>query len=156
MRLTPHKLMRALRLGAALLALATPIALAGPFRYDDLGLPFPDTVAHALIFYALTLAAFAALPRSRAREVALAMIGVGLLSELVQSLVGRQMSLHDIVGDTAGVLIAYAPIAITRLRELARTHPHATFAELRRMDRRSGDARGVAPLPLETIRKPAP
>jgi VanZ family protein len=152
MRLTPHKLMQALRLGAALLALATPIALAGPFKYNDLGLPFPDTVAHAMLFYALTLAAFAALPRSRAQEVALAMIGVGMLSEIVQSLVGREMSLHDVVGDTIGVFVAYAPIAITRLRELARTHPHHTFAELRRMDRRRN--RGRAPAPV--AREPAP
>ncbi|MEW5683446.1 MAG: VanZ family protein [Pseudomonadota bacterium] len=145
MRLTPHKLMQALRLGAALLALATPIALAGPFKYKDLGLPFPDTVAHALLFYALTLAAFAALPRSRAQEVALSMIGVGLLSEVVQSLVGREMSLHDVVGDTIGVFVAYAPIAISRLRELARTHPHETFAEIRRNDRRRQGSRRPAP-----------
>ena len=152
MRLTPHRLMQALRLGAALLALATPIALAGPFKYKDLGLPFPDTVAHALLFYALTLAAFAALPRSRAQEVALSMIGVGLLSEVVQSLVGREMSLHDVVGDTVGVFVAYAPIAITRLRELARTHPHETFAEIRRNDRRRGSRRRPAP----ALREPAP
>lgn len=138
MRLTPHRLMRALRLGAALLALATPIALAGPFKYRDLGLPFPDTVAHALLFYALTLGAFAALPRSRAQEVAVSMIGVGIASELVQAMVGRQMSLQDLIGDGVGVALAYAPIAITRLRELARTHPHLTFAEIRRMDRRRG------------------
>ncbi|PZQ62400.1 MAG: hypothetical protein DI570_10925 [Phenylobacterium zucineum] len=144
--------MQALRLGAALLALATPIALAGPFKYKDLGLPFPDTVAHALLFYALTLAAFAALPRSRAQEVALSMIGVGLLSEVVQSLVGREMSLHDVVGDTVGVFVAYAPIAITRLRELARTHPHETFAEIRRNDRRRGSRRRPAP----ALREPAP
>lgn len=141
MRLTPHRLMQALRLAAAVLALATPIALAGPFKYRDLGLPFPDTVAHALLFYALTLGAFAALPRSRAQEVALAMIGVGLLSELVQGLVGREMSIHDVVGDTVGALLAYAPIAITRLRELARTHPHETFADIRRNDRRRGPRR---------------
>lgn len=151
MRLTPHRLMQALRLSAALLALATPIALAGPFRYKDLGLPFPDTVAHALLFYALTLAAFTALPRSRAQEVALAMIGVGLLSELLQGLVGREMSLHDVVGDATGALLAYAPIAITRLRELARTHPHETFAEIRRNDRRRRPRQAADPM-----RKPIP
>ena len=156
MRLTPHKLMQALRLGAALLALATPIALAGPFRYHDLGLPFPDTVAHALLFYGLTLAAFAALPRSRAQEIALAMIGVGMVSELVQTLVGRQMSLKDLAGDTAGILLAYTPIAITRLRELARTHPHHSFADLRRMDRRRVRRAVPAPGSSEPVQEPSP
>lgn len=149
MRLTPHRLMRALRLAAALLALATPVALAGPFKYRDLGLPFPDTVAHALLFYALTLAAFAGLPRSRAQEVAASMVGVGILSEILQALVGREMSLHDLVGDTVGVTLAYAPIAIARLRELARTHPHLTFTEIRRLDRRRGGPGLPAPAPAE-------
>jgi hypothetical protein len=123
-------------------------ALSGPFKYDDLHLPFPDTVAHAMLFYGLTLIATGALPRSRAFDVALAFVGLGVASELAQSLVGREMSFHDFFGDLAGITAAYAPVAVGRLRELARTHPHVSFAELRRTDRRSarGERRPVTDL----------
>jgi hypothetical protein len=151
MRLTPYKLMRAFRFAAVLAAAAAVVALTGPFRYRDLGLPFPDTVAHALLFYGLTLAATAALPRSRAAEIALAMVGIGGASELTQALVGREMSLHDLAGDSMGVLAAYAPVAIGRLRELARTHPHLTFAELRRIDRRRSQPGTAKVLVLESL-----
>lgn len=138
MRFTPHKLMQALRVVGVFAGLAAAAALSGPFRYGDLGLPFPDTVAHALLFYSLTLLLLASMPRSRAAEVALAAVALGAASEVAQSLVGREMSLHDFAGDSIGVLVAYAPVAITRLRELARTHPHQTFAEIRAQDRRRG------------------
>jgi len=136
MQLTPHSLIRMLRVGAIVGGLAAVAALSGPFQYDDLHLPFPDTVAHGMLFYALTLVATGALPRSRAFEIALAFVALGGASELAQSLVGREMSFHDVFGDIAGVTAAYAPVAIGRLRELARTHPDTTFAELRRQDRR--------------------
>ncbi|HEX7887417.1 MAG TPA: hypothetical protein VF474_15690 [Phenylobacterium sp.] len=136
MRLTPHKLTTLLRAGAVLAGLAAVVALSGPFQYSDLNLPFSDTVAHALLFYGLTLAATGALPRSRALDIAIAFIGLGAASEFAQSMVGREMSFHDFFGDLAGVAAAHAPVAIERLRGLARTHPHATFADLRRMDRR--------------------
>ena len=147
MRLTPHKLMMMLRAGAVVAGVAAVIALSGPFRYNDLNLPFPDTVAHAMLFYALTLVATGALPRSRAFDVALTFIGLGVASEFAQSMVGREMSLHDVVGDGIGVLVAYAPVAIGRLRELVRTHPHATFAELRLIDRRRGQRQAAAAKP---------
>lgn len=142
MSLTPHKLMMLLRAGAVLAGLAALVALSAPLRYSDLNLPFPDTVAHAMLFYGLTLVATGALPRSRALDVALAFIGLGAASEVAQSMVGREMSFHDVFGDATGVAAAYAPVALARLRELIRTHPHATFAELRRMDRRQTGAVG--------------
>ena len=151
MRLTPHKLMRACRFGAVFAAVAAAVALTGPFRYRDLGLPFPDTVAHALLFYGLTLGATAALPRSRAAEIAIAMVGLGAASEAAQALVGREMSLHDLAGDAAGVFFAYAPVAVGRLRELTRTHPHMTFAELHRIDPRNRRSEKPPVLVLETI-----
>lgn len=151
MRLTPHKLMMMLRAGAVVAGLCAVAALSGPFKYDDLNLPFPDTVAHALLFYGLTLAATGALPRSRAFDVALSFVGLGVASELAQSLVGREMSFHDFFGDTAGVAAAYAPVAIGRLRELARTHPDTTFAELRRIDRRRARPPRPAVANLERI-----
>lgn len=140
MRLTPNRLMQALRVGGIGAGVAAVGALAGPFRYEDLGLPFPDTVAHAILFYGVTLAMLTSLPRSRASEVALGAVALGAASEVAQFLVGREMSLHDLAGDTFGVLAAYAPVAVTRLRELARTHPHQTFAEIRAQDRRRAPA----------------
>ncbi|WP_296596715.1 hypothetical protein [Phenylobacterium sp.] len=136
MQLTPHKLIGLLRIAAVVAGLAAVAALSGPFKYDDLGLPFPDTIAHGMLFYGLTLVATGALPRSRSLEIALAFVALGGASEFAQSLVGREMSFHDFFGDLAGVTAAYAPVAVGRLRELARTHPHATFAEIRRNDRR--------------------
>lgn len=136
MRLTPHTLIKLLRAGAIVAGLAAVAALSGPFKYEDLHLPFPDTVAHGMLFYGLTLAVTGALPRSRAFEIALVFVGLSALSEFGQSLIGREMSFHDVFGDLAGVAAAYAPVAIERLRHLDRTQPHVTFAELRRNDRR--------------------
>ena len=146
MVLTPHGLTVWIRRGGAVAAMTTAFALTGPFRYEDLGLPFPDTVAHGLLFYALTLALAACLPRSRSAELAAAMVAVAAASELAQAMVGREMSFHDFAGDCAGVAAAYAPVAVSRLRELARTHPHRSFAEIRRLDRRRGGAAHVTGL----------
>lgn len=143
MRLTPHRVMQTLRLGGLCAGVAAVIALAGPFKYEDLGLPFPDTVAHAVLFYGVTLAMLTSLPRARANEVAMIAILLGGMSEVVQSVFGRQMSLQDFAGDVAGVAAAYVPIAITRLRELSRLHPHLTFAEIRAADRRTTRAIGA-------------
>ena len=150
MALTPHLVMTALRRGGVVGAFAAVVALVAPFHYDDLHLPFPDTVAHAILAYGLTVLAFGAFPRSRAADVVRGAIGIAIVSEMVQALVGREMSLHDVAGDGAGIAAAYAPLAISRLRELTRTHPHLSFAELRRIDpRRARPSRAV--LVLERI-----
>ena len=151
MRLTPHTLIRMLRAGAIVAGLAAVAALSGPFKYEDLNLPFPDTVAHGMLFYGLTLAVTGSLPRSRAFEIALAFVGLGALSEFGQSLVGREMSFHDFFGDLAGVAAAYAPVAIERLRHLDRTQPHTSFAELRRTDRRRARPARESVADVETV-----
>lgn len=135
-RLTPHDVMTAIRRAGLAGGFAAAAALTGPFHYNDLHLPFPDTVAHAILAYALTLLAFGALPRWRATDIARIGLALSVGSEMVQALVGREMSLHDVLGDAAGVAAAYGPVAMGRLRELTRTHPHLTFAQLRRLDRR--------------------
>jgi hypothetical protein len=144
MRLTPHTLMTAIRGAAVLGAISAAIALTGPFKYSDLHWPFPDTFAHAILFYGLTILGLGALPRHRAQDVALAAVAIGAASELAQGLVGREMSFHDLFGDSLGVAVAYGPVLVGRLRDLARTHPHVTFADLRRMDRRQGRERVAA------------
>ena len=87
-----------------------------------------------MLGYALTLLAFGALPRWRAADIVRIGLAFSVGSEMVQALVGREMSLHDTLGDWTGVACAYAPVAMGRLRQLARTHPDLTFAELRRLD----------------------
>jgi hypothetical protein len=136
MRLTPHVLMTALRRAGALGAVAAVVALLAPIHYSDLHLPFPDTIAHALLAYSLMMLSLGAFPRLRSSDIALAAFGLAVASEFAQSLVGREMSLHDIFGDSLGIAVAYGPVVIGRLRELVRTHPHLTFAELRRIDPR--------------------
>ena len=64
MRITPHKVMQGLRFGGIAAGVSAVIALAGPFKYEDLGLPFPDTVAHAVLFYGVTLAMLTSLPEA--------------------------------------------------------------------------------------------
>ena len=140
MPVTPHKLMIALRGAGVLGGLAALIALTGPFRYDQLGLPFPDTVAHGLLFYGLGVLMLGALPRSRTSDLVWTLVGLGVASEVAQSLVGREMSLHDFAGDLAGAALVFLPVYLGRFRGLVRAHPHATFAELARMDRRRDSA----------------
>ena len=144
MTLTPHKLMTALRGAAIAGGLAALAALTGPFHYKDLGLPFPDTVAHALLFYGLSVLMFGALPRSRMADLIWALLALGAGSEAAQALVGREMSLHDFAGDSAGVAAAFLPTLVAQLRALMRTHPHASLADLRAMDRRAGGHRAPA------------
>ena len=151
MTLTPHRLMTALRGAAIAGGLAALAALTGPFHYKDLGLPFPDTVAHALLFYALSVLMFGALPRSRMSDLIWALLALGAGSEITQALVGREMSLHDFAGDSAGVAAAFLPTLIAQLRALMRTHPHASLAELRTMDRRKGGQ----PAPANDVRPAA-
>lgn len=148
MPLTPHKMMMALRAAGVVAGLCATAALAGPFHYADLGLPFPDIVAHGLLFYGLSMLMFSSLPRSRTADLAVALLVVGIISELVQALVGREMSLADFAGDAVGVTLAFLPAYLAQFRALVREHPHATFAELRRMDRRRDRAQQPSPADL--------
>ena len=151
MTLTPHKLMIALRGAGAGAGLAALVALTGPFHYNDLGLPFPDTVAHALLFYGLSVLMFGALPRSRMWDLIWALLALGAASEVAQAMVGREMSLHDFLGDACGVAGAFLPTLMGQLRVLVRAQPHTHFADLRAQDRRAtrwapaNDVRPAAP-----------
>lgn len=148
---TPHKLMIWLRWATIGAGLVSAVALAWPLKYKDLGLPFPDTVAHGLLFYGLSILTMSALPRSRTADIARALLGIGIATELAQSLVGREMSLHDFAGDVIGVTFAVLPTYLFQFRALVRDHPHASFAELKRMDRRSHRARRPALADFATL-----
>ena len=148
MRLTPHRLMIAMRAAGGIIGGAALAALTGPFRYDQLGLPFPDTVAHGLLFYGLGVLMLGSLPRSRTLDLAWALVGLGIASEMAQALVGREMSLYDFAGDLAGAALVFLPVYLGRFRDMVRTHPHVTFADLRGGDRRQAGARNPAPLDI--------
>jgi hypothetical protein len=138
MVVTPRRLITAVRAGGVLAGLAALFALTGPFRYSDLGLPFPDFVGHGMLFYGLAGLMMGSLPRSRTTDLALALIVIAAGSEVLQAFVGRDMGWSDFFGDSAGVAAAVAPTYLAGLRRLAREHPDASLAELRAMDRRRG------------------
>jgi hypothetical protein len=138
MPMTPRTLTTAVRAAGVAAGVGALWALTGPFRYSDLGLPFPDFVAHGLLFYGLAALMMGALPRSRTADLALALVVIAGGSEVLQALVGRDMGWGDFLGDSAGVAAAVAPTWLAGFRRLAREHPDATFAELRAMDRRRG------------------
>ena len=73
---TPHQLMIAVRAAGIAAGLAALIELGGPFHYADLGLPFPDTVAHGLLFYGLAVLMLGALPRSRTSDIGWTLVGL--------------------------------------------------------------------------------
>jgi hypothetical protein len=138
MALTPRKLTRAVRAVGAAAGMAALFALTGPFHWSDLGMPFPDVVGHGMLFYALSVLMMAALPRSRTADLALGLVVIAAGSEVLQSLVGREMGWSDFLGDSAGVAVAVAPTYLAGFRRLVREHPDATLAELRALDRRAG------------------
>lgn len=141
MALTPHTLLRALRCGAFLAALATTVLLLGPFSYASFGLPFEDFVAHSILFYGLTLLALLALPKMRQVDLILAALALAAASELAQAVTGREMSWGDLAGDAIGIMFAAAPLYAARFRSLVRTDPHTSFALLGQRDRRSARRR---------------
>lgn len=133
---TPHQLMIVVRWAGVVAGFAALVALGGPFRYADLGLPFPDTVAHGLLFYGLAVLMLGALPRSRTADMGWTLGLLAVATEIGQSLVGREMSLHDAAGDLLGAGLALAPVYLAQFRTLVRDHPHTQLADLRRVDRR--------------------
>lgn len=136
MALTPRKLTRAVRIAGVAAGMAALFALTGPFRWADLGMPFPDFIGHAMLFYGLAVLMMAALPRSRTADLAVGLLVIAAGSEVLQSLVGREMGWSDFLGDSAGVAAAVVPTYLAAFRRLVREHPDATLAELRALDRR--------------------
>ncbi|WP_374389134.1 vanz family protein [Brevundimonas sp.] len=121
------------RLGLGLFLLVLAALTLGPFQGLERRLGLSDAAAHAIAFYGLSLALFAAAPRSRRSDLALCAFGVGVLIEALQALVGRSLSLSDLAADAAGVLAAFAPAYIERTRTRLR---RGTGADVGFRDRR--------------------
>jgi VanZ family protein len=117
------------------------VLTVGPFQGLESRFGLSDTAAHLAAFYIITLLAFAVAPRSRRTDLALATLGLGVLIELAQGVVGRSLSLTDLLADAVGVGAATAPAWVEQLRHLARRHPFLSFPEALAADRRLGGVR---------------
>lgn len=143
--LTPNHLLAGFRASALVGAACGTVLLLGPFHYDDLGLPFSDKVAHAILFYTATTAAFFALPRFRRFDLVLTVAALAAASELAQGLVGREMSATDLLGDCLGIVAAALPLYAAAFRQLTNQHPNMPLTDLRRQDRRGSARRRGGP-----------
>lgn len=103
------------RLATVFVGAIGTVALLGPFSMLDGW----DKLAHAAMFYGLTLLALASLPSNRKGDIALAVIAIAGASEIAQHFAGREMSLLDWLADISGVFVATAPVYVARMRHLA-------------------------------------
>ena len=136
--LTPRRIVLLLRIVAVACGMGMVVLMLGPFQGLERVFGLGDKPAHAVAFFCVATGLFAIVPNWRRGDIALGVLLLGVLSEGLQGLTGRSMSLTDFMADASGVLIALIPGWIERLRLLARTHPDAGFAEIRAADRRKG------------------
>lgn len=135
-RLTPVRLQRLAQLGFAGVLTLAAVLMLGPFQGLEQRFGLNDTAAHAIAFYALTVGIFLCAARTRRTDLALIIFAFGLLIEVIQSQIGREMSLHDLAADAAGIAFALAPGVVESLRHHVRSHPHMTFDQIAEHDRR--------------------
>lgn len=138
LRLTPRRLVLTLRLCAVVCGVGMAVLMLGPFQGLEHVFGLGDKPAHAIAFFCVSTGLFAIIPGWRRSDIALGVLGVAILSEGLQGLTGRSMSLTDLMADATGVLIALIPGWVERLRRLVRILPDASFAEIRAADRRKG------------------
>jgi VanZ family protein len=134
--MTPRRLVLILRVCAIACGFGMAVLMLGPFQGLEHVFGLGDKPAHAIAFFFVSTGLFAIIPNWRRGDISLGVLGVAVLSEVLQAMTGRSMSLTDLMADTTGVLIALLPGWIERLRLLARTSPDATFAQIRAGDRR--------------------
>lgn len=103
---------------------------------------FTDKQAHALAFYVFTSIGFLAAPRMRRNDLAIAAVAIGAAMEVAQAVTGRDGNFPDLAADSVGVLFAWGPTQIERIRGLVRSHPGLSFRQIRALDRRRPRAPG--------------
>ena len=151
--LTPRRVVGILRVCAAVCGVGMAVLMLGPFQGLEEAFGLGDKPAHAIAFLCVATGLFAITPNWRRGDIALGVLMIGLLSELVQAMTGRSMSLTDLLADATGVGISLIPGTIERLRMLMRTAPDATFADIRAADRRqSGETEEALPPALDVAR----
>lgn len=134
--MTFKTLLDLMRIGVTAAALGLLGLMLGPFQGLERELGMGDYQAHALAFYGVTLLVFLVAPRSRRSDLVLILFGVGLLIELAQGVVGRAMSLTDVLANTLGIAAAYAPGLAEQVRRQLRHHPDRSITTMDRLDRR--------------------
>ena len=92
--------------------------MLGPYRGLAQSIVPWDKAAHFIAFYGLTLLLFSGFPDRRRFDLVVLAIFAGAATEVLQSLVGRDGELGDLLADAAGAIAVYAPIYLERLREV--------------------------------------
>jgi VanZ family protein len=91
--------------------------MLGPYRGLERALVPWDKAAHFMAGYGATLLMFVGFPGRRRLDLVIMAICAGAAGEVLQSAVGRDGQLGDIVGDALGAIAVYAPIWLDRLRQ---------------------------------------
>jgi len=133
---TPLHIVRLARAMGALAALGVAVLTLGPFQGLEQVFGLNDKAAHVIAFYGLSIMAFVVAPTRRRTDLAIMVLGFGVLIEVAQGLTGRSASVTDLLADAAGVVAAVAPGMIERLRHHVRKNPYMSFAEIHHQDRR--------------------
>ena len=153
--LTPNRLLGILRPAAAVCGLGLAVLMLGPFHGAERLFGLTDGPAHAIAFFWIATGLFAIAPGWRRGDIALAALLIAVMSETLQALTGRSLSLLELGADAVGIVVALIPGWVERLRYLARACPDATFADIRAADRR-GQPEGELALDVTAlVRSPA-
>ncbi|MFL5298698.1 MAG: hypothetical protein ACJ798_20150 [Phenylobacterium sp.] len=107
-----HRFVTAFAVAAAAVVVVGVLALFGA------GLPNIITI-HAVTFYGVTAAAYAALPFLRRGDVLLGAIWLVLVAGVGPCIAGQEISAPHMFADMAGVLLAAVPIYVARFRQVA-------------------------------------
>jgi VanZ family protein len=98
-------------------SLVCAIGMLGPYRGLERAFVPWDKAAHFMAFYGLTLLMFVGFPGRRRLDLVVLATCAGAAAEVLQSLVGRDGEVGDLVADALGAVAVYAPIYLERLRQ---------------------------------------
>ena len=133
---TPHRAVIAMRIVTAIAVAGLLIVTLGPFQGAESRAGLSDKAAHVIAFYCITLLAFSTAPRTRRTDLAIAILGLGVLIELIQGATGRSLSVGDLAADGLGVVAALAPTWVEGFRQQARRRPYLPLGQIAKIDRR--------------------
>jgi len=107
-----------MRFAAAAAVLAGAVVLLAPIAFAGDG--FAEAIwVRALVFYAITVGAYAALPFVRRGDIAMVAMWLVLAVGVAPCLLGRELSAEDMFADMGGVLLAAIPIYVARFRQVS-------------------------------------
>lgn len=109
---------RMMRFGAAFVALVAAACVAAPLAGLGSGVPVDNIPARALLFYAITAAAYAFLPFVRRGDITMVTMWLVLAVGVAPCIAGRELNAEHMFADMGGVLLASLPIYIARFRQV--------------------------------------